>query len=206
MLLERGHGAWKVLNTSPNTASLQEMAAMILILKNVLFLSLLFLDWLGQPGLLSVQFLTLLGCLDLLSHSVLKALASSEQDKEWGQAKLTPNGTPKVQRPLSLSWCLHFWPDRQRAHRQVQVSAQRQLPFAPRGDHGNWPGLLAGVHPRKNTFLIDGGSDGPWLRTDSFQAGTGILGGIQLLWLMIANTYRELICPSLCIISTLNMD
>lgn len=157
------------------------MAAMILILKNVLFLSLLFLDWLWQLGLLSVQFLTLLGCLDLLSHSVLKALASSEQDKEWGQAKLTPSGTPKVQRPLSLFWCLHFWPDRQRAHRQVPVSAQRQLPFAPRGDHGNWRGLLAGVHPHKNTFLIDGGSDGPWLHTDGFQAGTGILGGTAVL-------------------------
>ena len=56
-----------------------------------------------------------------------------------------------------------------------------QLPFAPRGDHGNGQGTLEGVHPHKKIFLMDGGSDGPWVHTDGVQARTGILRGAAIL-------------------------
>lgn len=56
-------------------------ASFVSIFKNVLFSSLLFPVWLGQPGLLSVLLLTLQGWPYMSSFNVLKALASSEQDR-----------------------------------------------------------------------------------------------------------------------------
>ena len=43
------------------------------------------------------------------------------------------------------------------------------------------PGPLEGVHPHKKIFLMDSGSDGPWVHMDGFQARTGILRGAAIL-------------------------
>ena len=70
-----------------------------------------------------------------------------------------------------------------------------QLPFAPKGDHGNIPGPLEGIHPHKKIFLMDGGLDGPGVHIDGFQARTGILRGaaiLQLLWLMMASLVAQM--------------
>lgn len=71
----------------------------------------------------------------MLTDNVLKVLASSEQDKEWEQAKATPMGSESMEVPLSL--CLHLWPGRQNS-RQGLGSAHMQLHFVLGGECGNW--------------------------------------------------------------------
>jgi len=98
-----------------------------------------------------------------------------ESRKRVGTSQVSPQQAPQVQRPFSLSLHFHLWPE------SSQISAQMQLPFAPRGDHGNGQGTLEGVHPHKKIFLMDGGSDGPWVHTDGVQARTAILRGAAIL-------------------------
>lgn len=94
----------------------------------------------------------------MLSHSVLKTLASSEKDKEWEQTKLTPSGAPKVWRPPSLSLCLHLWKWRGQVHSRTSL-LHRYSWFCIQRDHGNQLGTLKGVHSCEDTL-----SDKQWIR------------------------------------------
>lgn len=97
------------------------MVTIILIFKHVLFLSLFFFNGLEQPGLLSVLPLTFL--FYLLSHNVLKALASAEQGKEWGQASSCPMGIQKCGGPYPFLG-VPTSGQGSRDHRRDQVSTQ----------------------------------------------------------------------------------
>lgn len=110
--------------------------AIILIFKNVLVLSLLFLDWLTWLGLISILLLTLQDCLYLLSHNVLKVLASSEQT-ETVEAALPSFVSPPLAREAEVTDRTRFLQRRSCVLHRVNLGKQLET--------------LAGAPPCKDT-------------------------------------------------------